>query len=171
MWYIKLTHIKSTSNRNSPLSLNTHPRTHQTQPFFNTSSGNKYLHSTSKHIKTHQYTTSRTARMYSLCTSLTLNIKAHQKHIKFLMSMFTGAVAALRAAGRASRAIYSKNFLQDKGSISDKESISDKGSISDKESISYIISPKNRVNVHWGRSGAARRRARFARHIFKKLPL
>ena len=54
--------------------------------------------------------------------------------------MFTGAVAALRAAGRASRAIYSKNFLQDKGSISDKESISDKGSISDKESISYIIS-------------------------------
>ena len=48
------------------------------------------------------------------------------------------------------RAIYSKNFLQDKGSISDRESISDKGSISDKESISYIISPKNRVNVRWG---------------------
>ena len=75
------------------------------------------------------------------------------------MSMFTGAAAALRAAGRASRAIYSKNFLQDKGSISDKESISDKGSISDKEgisdkgiisdkgSISCIISPKNRPGV------------------------
>ena len=61
------------------------------------------------------------------------------------MSMFTGAAAALRAAGRASRAIYSKNFLFKKGSISDKESIADKGSISDKESISYIISPKNRV--------------------------
>ena len=58
----------------------------------------------------------------------------------FRVSMFTGVnvhwgVAALRAAGRASRAIFSKNFLQDKGSISDKESISDKGSISDKESI------------------------------------
>ncbi len=68
-----------------------------------------------------------------------------------LVSMFTGAVAALRAAGRASRAIYSKNFLFNKGSISDKGNISDKGSISDKgrtsdkESLSYIISPKNRV--------------------------
>ena len=66
------------------------------------------------------------------------------------LQVFTGVnvhwgVAALRAAGRASRAIYSKNFLQDKGSISDKESISGKGSISDKESISYIISPKNRA--------------------------
>ena len=59
--------------------------------------------------------------------------------------MFTGGVAALRAAGRASRAICSKNFLQDKGSISNKGSISGKGSISDKESISYIISPKNRA--------------------------
>ena len=68
----------------------------------------------------------------------------NQKHTK-LVSMFTGAVAALRAAGRASRAIYSKNFLRDKGSIAEKESISGNGSISDKESISYIISPKNRA--------------------------
>ena len=56
------------------------------------------------------------------------------------MSMFTGAYGAARRC-----AIYSKNFLHDKGSISDKESISGKGSISDKESISYIISPKNRA--------------------------
>ena len=66
----------------------------------------------------------------------------NQKHTK-LVSMFTGAVAALRAAGRASRAIYSKKFLQDKLSISDKGSTSDKGSISDKGSLAYIISPKN----------------------------
>ena len=65
----------------------------------------------------------------------------NQKHTK-LVSMFTGAVAALRAAGRASRAIYSKNFLQDTVSISDKGRTSDKGSISDKGSLSYIISPK-----------------------------
>ena len=69
-----------------------------------------------------------------------------------LILVFTGVnvhwgVAALRAAGRASRTIYSKNFLQDKGSISDKESISDKGSISHKESLSYKISPKNRPAV------------------------
>ena len=66
------------------------------------------------------------------------------------LQVFTGVnvrwgVAAVRAAGRASRAIYSKNFLLNKGSISDKGTISDKGSISDKESTSYIISPKNRA--------------------------
>ena len=71
--------------------------------------------------------------------------------------MFTGVnvhwgrSGAKAPPGALKRAIYSKNFLQDKGSISDKESISDKGSISDKESISdkgsisYIISPKNRA--------------------------
>ena len=77
-----------------------------------------------------------------------------------LVSMFTGAVAALRAAGRASRAIYSKNFLQDKGSISDKESISDKGSISQKESLSCKIPPKNRPGVCWGVAAPRRRGAR-----------
>ena len=56
-----------------------------------------------------------------------------------------GRSGAKAPRGALKRAIYSKNFLQDKGSISDKESISDKGSISDKESISYIISPKNRA--------------------------
>ena len=51
-----------------------------------------------------------------------------------------GRSGAKAPPGALKRAIFSKNFLQDKGSISDKESISDKGSISDKESISYIIS-------------------------------
>ena len=71
------------------------------------------------------------------------------------LQVFTGVnvrwgVAALRAAGRASRAIYSKNFLFKKGSISDKGSISNKGSISDKGRISYIISPKNPAGVSAG---------------------
>ena len=56
-----------------------------------------------------------------------------------------GRSGAKAPPGTLKRAIYSKNFLQNKGSISDKESISGKGSISDKESISYIISPKNRA--------------------------
>ena len=57
-----------------------------------------------------------------------------------------GRSGAKAPPGALKRAIYSKNFLQDKGSISDKESISGKGSISDKESIPYIISPKNRAS-------------------------
>ena len=97
--------------------------------------------------------------------------------------MFTGVnvhwgrSGAKAPPGALKRAIYSKNFLQDKGSISDKESISDKGSISDKESISdkgsisnkesisnkgsisYIISPKNRPGV------TARRTFRCAAHL------
>ncbi len=60
----------------------------------------------------------------------------------FRVAMFTEVVAALRAAGRTSRAIYSKNFLDGKGSISDQGSISDKGRMSDKGSMSYIISPQ-----------------------------
>ena len=56
-----------------------------------------------------------------------------------------GRRGAKAPPGALKRAIYSKNFLRDKGSISDKESISGKGSKSDKESISYIISPKNRA--------------------------